>query len=227
MLNLQYDKSLLFYDQNLMNETDLIIQAFTDFFTPAENRMNDKQFKGLQIAILNGTGFSGWHGGLGSSNTVNQRYQFMVGGQFVSHPGGMTNYKVKIIDTTDIITNNISDFTVKNTEQYYMLVDPNIKVLAISEFTKETYLKSDNLNLEQINYLDIDVENQIKGSVMPVVWKKYYGKGRIFYSSIGHSLSDFDSKEVMKIQMRGFRWASEGKYLKKENIIMPIYKINY
>tara|TARA_A100001011_G_scaffold383956_1_gene455908 strand:+ start:17877 stop:18743 length:867 start_codon:yes stop_codon:yes gene_type:complete len=222
-----FDNFSVYEDQNLMSETDLIIQAFTDFFTPVENRMNDKQFRGLQIAILNGTGFSGWHGGIGASNTVNQRYQFMVGGQFVSHPGGMTNYKVKIIDTTDIITNNISDFTVKNTEQYYMLVDPNIKVLAISEFTKETYLKSDNLNLEQINYLDIDVENQIKGSVMPVVWKKYYGKGRIFYSSIGHSLSDFDSKEVMKIQMRGFRWASEGKYLKKENIIMPIYKINY
>ena len=61
---------------------------------------------------------------------------------------------------------------------------------------------------------------------MPVVWKKYYGKGRIFYSSIGHNLSDFDIPEVMNIQMRGFRWASEGKYLKKENIITPIYKTN-
>ena len=222
-----FDNFSVYEDQNLMSETDLIIQAFTDFFTPVENRMNDKQFKGLQIAILNGTGFSGWHGGLGASNTVNQRYQFMVGGQFVSHPGGMTNYKVKIIDSTDLITSNISDFEVKNSEQYYMLIDPNIKVLAVSEFTKETYQKSDNLKLEQINYLDIDVENQIKGSVMPVVWKKYYGKGRIFYSSIGHSLSDFDLPEVMNIQMRGFRWASEGKYVEKENIIMPIYKINF
>ena len=87
-----FDNFTVYEDQNLMNETDLIIQAFTDFFTPVENRMNDKQFKGLQIAILNGTGFSGWHGGLGSSNTVNQRYQFMVGGQFVSHPGGITNF---------------------------------------------------------------------------------------------------------------------------------------
>ena len=221
-----FDNFSVYEDEKLMSETDLIIQAFTDFFTPVENRMNDKQFKGLQIAILKGTGFSGWHGGLGASNKVNQRYQFMVGGQFVSHPGGITNYKVKIIDSKDSITKDISDFLVKNSEQYYMLVDPNIKVLAVSEFIKDTYHKSDSLKLEKIDYLDIDVENEIKGSVMPVVWKKYYGKGRIFYSSIGHNLSDFDIPEVMNIQMRGFRWASEGKYLKKENIITPIYKTN-
>jgi len=216
----------VYENENLMSETDLIIQAFTDFFTPVENRMNDKQFKGLQIAILNGTGFSGWHGGLGASNKVNQRYQFLVGGQFVSHPGGITNYKVKIIDSKDLITKDIQDFIVKDSEQYYMLIDPNIKVLAVTEFMKDTYHKSDNLKLEQIDYLDIDVENEIQGSVMPVVWKKYYGKGRIFYSSIGHNLFDFDIPEVMNIQMRGFRWASEGKYLKKVNIITPIYKTN-
>ena len=221
-----FDNFSVYEDEKLMSETDLIIQAFTDFFTPVEDRMNDKQFKGLQIAILNGTGFSGWHGGLGASNKVNQRYQFMVGGQFVSHPGGITNYKVKIIDSKDLITKDMSDFLVKNSEQYYMLVDPNIKVLAVSEFMKDTYHKSDSLKLEKIDYLDIDVENEIKGSVMPVVWKKYYGKGRIFYSSIGHNLSDFDIPEVMNIQMRGFRWASEGKYLKKGNIITPIYKTN-
>ena len=31
----------------------------------------------------------------------------MVGGQFVSHPGGITNFKVKIIDSTDLITKDI------------------------------------------------------------------------------------------------------------------------
>ena len=218
-----FDNFSVYEDQKLMSKTDLIIQAFTDAFTPVESRMNNKQFKGLQIAILSGTGFSGWHGGLGDSNRVDQRYQFMVGGQFVAHPGGMTDYKVKIIDSIDAITQNIRDFTVKNTEQYYMLIDPNIKVLAVSEFKNETYQKSDKLKLEQINYLDIDVENDIKGSIMPVIWKKYYGKGRIFYSSIGHNLSDFDTYEVMNIQMRGFRWASEGKYREKENIISPIF----
>jgi type 1 glutamine amidotransferase len=59
---------------------------------------------------------------------------------------------------------------------------------------------------------------------MPVVWKKNYGKGRIFFSSIGHKLSDFDVPEVMSMQMRGFRWAAEGKYMEEELTITPVYK---
>jgi len=92
------------------------------------------------------------------------------------------------------------------------------------EFKKETYQKSDTLALEQMEWINIDVENQIKGSVMPMIWKKNYGKGRIFYSSIGHNLYDFDTPELMTMQMRGFRWASEGKYANKEPTITPVYK---
>ena len=58
---------------------------------------------------------------------------------------------------------------------------------------------------------------------MPVVWKKNFGKGRIFYSSIGHYLTDFDVPEVLKMQMRGFRWAAEGKYHSYEKTISPAY----
>ena len=114
-----FDNFSVYEDEKLMSETDLIIQAFTDAFTPPETRMNARQFKGLQVAILNGTGFAGWHGGLGDSNRTNQRYQFIVGGQFVSHPGGKTNYSVKISDKDDLITQGIRDFDLNDTEQYY------------------------------------------------------------------------------------------------------------
>ena len=115
------------------------------------------------------------------------------------------------MDKEDPITRGIEDFDLKKTEQYYMLIDPNIKVLAISEFVREKYEKPGKQ------------ENKITGSTMPVVWKKNFGKGRIFYSSIGHNLTDFDVPEVMKMQMRGFRWAAEGKYHPAENAISPVY----
>ena len=83
------------------------------------------------------------------------------------------------------------------------------KVLAVSEF---------KLNNWPTN------ENEIKGSFMPVIWKKNYGKGRVFYSSIGHYLREFEIPEVLTMQMRGFRLASEGKYHLKENLISPVYK---
>ena len=207
-----FDNFSVYEDEKLMNEADLIIQIFTDAFT-SDPRMNNEQFKGLQNALINGTGFAGWHGGLGDSSP-NPLYHFIVGGDFVSHPGELkemktAEYEVKIYDSEDYITNGISDFKINGSEQYYMMIDPNVKVLAVSEF---------KLNNWPTN------ENKIKGSFMPVIWKKNYGKGRVFYSSIGHYLREFEIPEVLTMQMRGFRWASEGKYHLKENLISPVYK---
>ena len=200
-----FDTLSVYTDEKLMAETDLIIQIWT------MGKITEKQFEGLEKAIMNGTGFAGWHGGLGDAFRDNLKYQFIVGGQFLFHPGGYINHSIKIIDKSDPITQGLKDFNLKKTEQYYMLVDPNIKVLAISEFDMEKYEKPKKK------------ENKITGSTMPVVWKKNYGKGRIFYSSIGHHLTDFDVSEVMTIQIRGFRWASEGKYAEKELTITPAY----
>jgi type 1 glutamine amidotransferase len=201
-----FDTLSVYSDEKLMAETDLIIQVWT------MGKITNQQFKGLEKAIMNGTGFSGWHGGMGDAFRDNLKYQFMVGGQFVSHPGGNIDHSIKILDKTDPITKGLNDFDLKKTEQYYILIDPNIKVLAISEFDRESYQKPGK------------PENKVTGSTMPVVWKKNYGKGRIFFSSIGHKLSDFDVPEVMSMQMRGFRWAAEGKYMEEELTITPVYK---
>ncbi|MDP3443912.1 MAG: ThuA domain-containing protein, partial [Ignavibacteria bacterium] len=81
---------------------------------------------------------------------------------------------------------------------------PNVKVLATTTFNGD--------HAEWIN-----------GCVMPVAWKKYYAKGRIFYSSLGHVMADFDVPEALEIEKRGIRWAAESKYFSKENWIHPIY----
>ena len=202
----------VYEDEQLMKEADLIIQVFTDAYS-SDPRMNDKQFEGLRNAIINGTGFAGWHGGLADSSPY-PLYHFIVGGDFVSHPGELEDmktaeYEIKIYDSLDYITNGVSNFKITNSEQYYMMIDPNVKVLAVSEF---------KLNNWQPN------ENEIKGSFMPMIWKKNYGRGRVFYNSIGHYQREFEIPEALTIQMRGFRWASEGKYQPKENLISPVYK---
>ena len=42
---------------------------------------------------------------------------------------------------------------------------------------------------------------------MPVVWKKNYGKGRVFYSALGHSEDIFDVPEVWNLMIRWIEWA--------------------
>jgi uncharacterized protein len=171
-----------YLDEEKMKSLDLIIQVYT------MGKIDGKQEKGLLKAIKNGVGIAGWHGGLGDSFRNNTEYQFMVGGQWVAHPGGVIDYDVNIVDHKDPITKGLSDFKM-NSEQYYMHVDPSIKVLATTKFSG-------------------DHADWIDGAVVPVVWKKMYGKGRVFYSSLGHVAKDFDVPEALEIMQRGIFWAA-------------------
>ena len=186
-----------YLDEKLMASLDLIVQIWT------MGTITKDQEAMLEKTIKNGTGLAGWHGGTGDSCRNNVEYQFMVGGQWVAHPGGVIDYKVNVVDHKDPVTKGLSDFKM-HSEQYYMHVDPNVKVLATTTFNGD--------NAEWIN-----------GCVMPVAWKKYYAKGRIFYSSLGHVMADFDVPEVLEIEKRGIRWAAESKYFSKEIWIHPIY----
>ena len=43
---------------------------------------------------------------------------------------------------------------------------------------------------------------------MPVAWTRRYGEGKVFYSSLGHNLADFqNTPQVADIIVRGLLWA--------------------
>ncbi len=187
-----------YIDEALMNSVDLIIQTWT------MGKITKEQEKGLLNAVKNGAGLAGWHGGLGDSFRDNTEYQFMVGGQWVAHPGGVIDYRVKITDKSDPVTKGLNDFNM-HSEQYYMHVDPNVKVLGITTFGR-------------------NAASWIEGCSVPIAWKKTYGKGRVFYSSLGHVASDFKVPEALEIMKRGIRWAADSKYLPAEEWRKPVYK---
>ena len=108
---------------------DLIIQSVT------MGEITSKQVNNLTKAVKNGVGIAGAHGGLADSFRNSTPYQFMIGGQWVEHPGGKIDYTVNVLDTNDPISDGIKDFEIKDTEQYYMHIDPNTKVLATTKFT--------------------------------------------------------------------------------------------
>lgn len=188
----------IYTDSTLMNSLDLIVQIWT------MGKISNEQEKGLLSAVKRGVGLAGWHGGIGDAFRNNVEFQFMVGGQWVAHPGGVIPYEVNIIDHKDEITTGLKDFKM-NSEQYYMHVDPNVKVLVTTKF-----------NGDHASWID--------GTVIPVVWKKMYGNGRIFYSSLGHVAEDFEVFEVLEIMKRGIKWASLSLYEEPETWINPIYE---
>ncbi|RIJ48529.1 ThuA domain-containing protein [Maribellus luteus] len=186
-----------YLDEELMDSVDLIVQIWT------MGTISGEQEKGLLAAVKKGAGLAGWHGGIGDSFRNNVEYQFMVGGQWVAHPGGVIDYTVHVSDQTDPVTKGLNDFAM-HSEQYYMHVDPNVKVLATTKFSGEH-------------------SAWIEGSVIPVVWKKYYGDGRVFYSSLGHVMKDFEVPEALEIMQRGILWAAESKYQPREKWLSPVY----
>ena len=171
-----------YLDRDKMMSLNLVVQVRT------MDSITREQEKGLMDAIESGVGIAGWHGGTADSFRNNPNYQFMVGGQWVAHPGGVIDYEVNITKPDDPIVAGLQDFSMKS-EQYYMHVDPSNEVLATTTYTGE-----------RIPW--------IEGCVMPVVWKRMWGSGRVFYSSVGHVAKDFDVPEAREIVQRGMIWAS-------------------
>jgi type 1 glutamine amidotransferase len=66
---------------------------------------------------------------MGDSFRNEPDYQFMVGGQWVAHPGNIIDYRVNITRPDDPIMHGLTDFDYRS-EQYYMHVDPSNEVLA-------------------------------------------------------------------------------------------------
>jgi type 1 glutamine amidotransferase len=191
------DTQAPYADAALMKTIDVIVQVWT------MGTIAKEPLKGLLDAVKSGTGLAGWHGGLGDAYRQETEYRYMVGGDWVAHPGGIIDYEVRITNHEDPITAGLADFEMRS-EQYLMHVNPNNKVLATTRFSGA-------------------VDPWIDGSTMPVAWKKVYGKGRVFYTSLGHVAADFDVPQALAIAQRGILWASESRYEPTPNLVSPVY----
>lgn len=174
-----------YLDDKLMDSLSLVVPIVT------MSEITKEQEKGLLKAIEGGVGCAGWHGGMCDSFRKNVKYQWMTGGQWVAHPGNcIEEYEVNIVNHEHEITKSIEDFKMYNTEQYYMHTDPSNNVLAVTTFSCPEAPTGDK-------------------TVMPVVWTRKWGKGRVFYSSLGHVAKDFTTThQAFEIVRRGMLWAS-------------------
>ena len=165
-----------------IHELSLIVPIFT------MSTIEKEEVANLTKAVENGVGLAGHHGGMGDAFRDAVDYHFMVGGQWVAHPGNIIDYTVDVTRPDDPVMAGIKSFPYRS-EQYYMHVDPANDVLATTTFSGE-----------HAPWID--------GVVMPVVWKKQYGAGRVFYSSLGHRAYELDVPEIRTIMTRGLLWAA-------------------
>lgn len=184
-----YDSLECLADVSELKKLDLIVSCWT------MGEIDQQYVKNLSEAIGEGVGLAGCHGGMCDSFRQNTEWQFITGGQWVSHPGGDgIEYTVNICHGSSPITEGMDDFKVCS-EHYYLHIDPAIEVLATTRFPIVNYYHISNKPVD-----------------MPVAWTKTWGNGRVFYNSLGHHDDVFDKSSNAQILMeRGMLWAGEGK----------------
>lgn len=176
-------------DAKKLLEYDLIVPVMT------MSEISNDYEKNICFAVSRGVGLAGCHGGMCDAFRQSVMWQFMTGGQWVSHPGGDgVTYTVRIHPGSSPIVEGLSDFEV-TTEHYYLHIDPAIEVLASTRFPLIDYYHTTNKPVD-----------------MPVAWTKYWGLGRVFYCSLGHHDDVFDRVPTASTLMeRGMLWAGEGR----------------
>ena len=172
----------VYTEKDYMQALSLVVPVWT------MGSITGEQETGLLEAVRSGVGIAGWHGGMCDAFRQNTEYQFMTGGQWVAHPGGVIPYTVRITKADDPIVAGLGEFAMES-EQYYMHTDPGNDVLATTTFSGEHCA-------------------WIAGTVMPVVWKRQWGAGRVCSTSLGHVAKDFDVPEARTIVQRGMLWAT-------------------
>lgn len=191
-----------FLDAEKLKKLDLIVPIWT------MGKITNEQCDPVIEAVAGGTGIAGCHGGMCDAFRESVQWQFMTGGNWVSHPGGDgVEYLVNIKHSSSPITAGLNDFKVKS-EQYYLHVDPAVEVLAVTRYPTVTWYHSSNRAVD-----------------MPVVWTKRWAVGRVFYTSLGHHADIFDIPEALEIMTRGMRWAAEGKDIAlREGLTAEMYR---
>lgn len=158
---------------------DLLIPCWT------MGQLSPEQTAALVGAVRNGTGLGGIHGGMGDAFRGNLDYEWMCGGHFAAHPH-VGEYSVRIMPPAHPVTRGLpAEFTYQS-EQYYLLVDPGVDVLAETDYRSEDRVVR-----------------------MPVAWTKSWGRGRVFYSALGHDPAEFTRHPAaLALTLQGLRWAA-------------------
>lgn len=149
------------------------------FYGSGQNFSDPEQEKGLLDFVREGGAWAGIHSATDSFKK-SDAYWEMVGGRFKGHGGG--KFTVRIMDKEHPITKPLEDFEIQDEtydHHYYKGFQP-----------------------QSLIRIDRGKEQQSMG------WWHPYGKGRVFYTSLGHGRPAHENPHFQRLVLRGFYWAA-------------------
>lgn len=180
------DSLAAFDDSARLAGFDLIVPIWT------MGTLSKERTAAVSEAVAAGTGLAGCHGGMCDAFRDNPLWQFMTGAQWVAHPGDDgVRHGVRVVSEDPLVA-GLPDFEVV-TEQYYLHIDPAVKVHAVTDFPVAGGHHLPNGPVE-----------------MPVVFTKFWGAGRVYYNALGHRAALFADGPAREMMRRGLVWAMRG-----------------
>jgi len=117
-------------------------------------------------------------------------YREVMGGAYIDHPA-LRPFKVSVVNKEHPITRGVRDFIV-NDEQHFVTYDKDSKYIL--------------LRSENIDGLSDSIQGQDLGSKAIAGWAYDFGKGRVVFTAIGHTLHAMWQPEYFKVQKNAVRW---------------------
>lgn len=166
------------YERDFENKTE---------FPPAKPQswITEEQGEAIKEFVMAGNGFYALHNSSHISLS-SRHYRDVMGGAYIGHPT-LRPFRVRITNHEHPITSGIQDFIVTD-EQHYVTYDKEPK-----------YLLAEAENIDQ---LDFDGH----GTKSISAWAYDYGKGRVAFTAVGHTIHAIWVPQQLEMQKRAVRW---------------------
>ncbi|UVO53121.1 ThuA domain-containing protein [Sphingomonas sp. SUN039] len=164
------------------------------FYTNGETSLSEAQKADLLAWIKSGKGFVGVHTAT-ATGTKWPEYGDMIGAYFDNHPWMIANAKI-IVERPKFPAMKPFRTGMALRDEHYQMRAPydrnKVDVLARLDPA------SVDLKAPMVHRTDND---------FPIAWIKSYGKGRVFYSGLGHTDASWDDPRMRTMYLEGIKWA--------------------
>ena len=182
-------KNKLEYNAKNLNDFDAVL-----FYTGGTLEMDQQQKKDfLSFIHDDGKGFIGVHS---ATITFTQwpEYGEMIGGYFDEHPWG--TFQAPII---------VEDQNFPGMSQWPHEFTITDEIYQIKNFSREHCRVLMRLDATKLDLKNPRVHRTDRD--FAVTWAKTYGKGRVYYSTLGHVSENWDNPSFQKMYVEAIKWA--------------------
>jgi uncharacterized protein len=182
-------KKKLEYNAKNLNDFDAVL-----FFTGGELPMDPSQKADLLSFVHDdGKGFVGVHSAT-ITFTEWPEYGEMIGGYFDEHPWG--TFQAPIL---------VEDPSFPGMQQWPRSFVLNDEIYQLRNYSREKVRVLMRLDPGKLDLSNPKVHRTDRD--FAVTWAKMYGKGRVYYSTLGHVKENWDNPKLQQMYTEAIKWA--------------------